>query len=116
MGLIGLIVLVALGGYSGLLMTNNPLYTRTDLGSIPLPRVLAAVEVTFSLIMALPVSLAGWAVLQWKSWAKTYALLVASLNMLLFPVGTLVGVYILWVLNDETTEYLFRHAESRRRH
>ena len=115
MGLIGLIVLISHGGYGGLLLTNNPLYRRTDLGSIPLPRVLAAVEVTFSLLMALPVTLAGWALLQWKPWAKTYALLVASLNMLLFPVGTLAGVYILWVLNDESTDYLFRHAEARRR-
>lgn len=115
MGLIGLIVLAAHGGYGGLLLLHAPVSRRNDLGSIPLTRVLAAVAVTFSLLMAAPVSVAGWGLLRWKPWAKTYAMLVGALNMLLFPVGTLAGVYVLWVLNDEATEFLFQHAEARRR-
>jgi len=33
-------------------------------------------------------------------------------NMLLFPIGTGVGVYALWVLTDETTEFLFNNAPA----
>ena len=108
MGLIGLLVLVVHGGYGGLLLMNAPLSRRNDLGAIPLSRVLAAVAVTFSLLMAVPVTVGGWALLQWKPWARTYAMLVGALNMLLFPVGTMAGVYVLWALNDEATEYVFQ--------
>jgi hypothetical protein len=114
MGSIALIVLFAHGGYKGLLLLNDPFSQRQDLASIPLSRLLATLAVTFSLAMAVPVAIAGRAILRLKPWARTYGLLVASVNMLLIPIGTAVGVYVLWVLNDEATEYLFHHTPARR--
>ena len=112
MGVLAIAVLILNGGFSGLMLTDDPFYKRKDLASIPLGRLLAVVYVIYSLIMAIPVSLLGRAILQWKPWAKTAGMLLASVNMLYFPIGTVAGIYALWVLNDEATEFLFDHAPA----
>src|SRR5258708_38504479 len=93
MGVIAVGVLIAFHGYEGLLMTDDPFYKRKDIGTIPLDRVLAAAYVTYSLVMATPLVLAGRGLLQWKPWARTGAMLTSALNMLLFPIGTAAGIY-----------------------
>jgi len=112
MGLVSLIALVASGGYSGMMLTDDPFYKRNDLASIPLPRLLAVVYVTFSILMAGPLAVAGWAILRWKQWGKSLGMVAASVNMLHFPIGTLVGAYTIWVLHDEATEFLFANAPA----
>jgi hypothetical protein len=112
MGVLAIAVLVLNGGFSGLMLTNDPFYKRKDIASIPLARLLAVVYVIYSLIMAIPLSFMGRAILQWKPWAKTAGMLLASVNMLYFPIGTAAGLYALWVLNDEATEFLFDQAPA----
>jgi len=112
MGVLAIAVLVFNGGFSGILLTNDPFYKRKDIASIPLTRVLAVIYVVYSLIMAVPITLLGRAILNWKPWAKTGGMLLASVNMLYFPIGTAVGLYAIWVLNDEATEFLFEHAPA----
>ena len=111
-GAIALIVLGVSGGFSGLLLTNDPFYKRTDLASIPLGRLLAAVYVIFSLALAGPLAIAGMGILRWKPWAKTMGMLLSAFTLLHFPAGTGVGIYALWVLTDETTEFLFAHPPA----
>lgn len=105
-------VLAGFGGFRGLLMTDDPFYQRNDLASIPLSRLLAAFLVCFSLLMAGPLVVAGQGILRWKPWARTLGMLASAVNMLHFPIGTGVGIYALWVLYDETTEFLFDNAPA----
>jgi hypothetical protein len=114
MGVLALIVLVASGGFSGLMLTDDPFYKRKDIASIPLARLLAVLYVVFSLVMAAPMAVAGRGIVAFKPWAKTMGMLVAAVNMLSFPIGTGLGVYVLWALNDETTEFLFANAPAGR--
>ncbi len=114
-GVLSIGVFVAAGGMDGLLLTDDPFYKRNDLASIPLERLLAAAYLIFALAMAIPMMVVGRAILAWQGWAKTVGTLISALLLLLFPVGTAVGVYGLWVLTDEATEFLFENAHARRR-
>ena len=41
---------------------------------------------------------AGWGLITRKSWGRTFAIIVAVLSLLKFPVGTALGIYTLWVM------------------
>jgi len=112
MGVTALIALVAAGGMDGVLMTDDPFYKRKDIASIPLERLLLALGIVYSLVMAVPLAVAGRGIIKWRPWAKTLGMLLSAVNMLFFPIGTGVGVYALWVLTDETTEFLFNNAPA----
>ena len=112
MGVVALLVLVAGGGFSGILLTNDPFYKRNDIASIPLGRLLAVAYIVFSLVMAAPLAITGRAVMAFQPWAKTVGMLLSAANMLSFPIGTAIGVYALWVLNDEATEFLFENSRT----
>jgi hypothetical protein len=112
MGAAALIILISAGGLDGVMLTNDPFYKRNDIGSIPLDRLLAAIAIVYSLVMAAPLAIAGRGILRWQPWAKTLGMLLAAVNMLFFPIGTGVGLYALWVLTDESTEFLFDNAPA----
>lgn len=112
MGVTAVIVLVSFGGMSGLLLLDDPFYKRSDLASIPVSRLLTAAGVIFSIVIAAPLSIAGSGILRWRPWARILGMLLSAVNMLLFPIGTAVGLYAIWVLSDETTEFLFEHAPA----
>ena len=41
------------------------------------------------------------------SWARWVSLVLAVLDLLLIPVGTLFGIYAIWVLMQDETEAMF---------
>lgn len=49
----------------------------------------------------------GVGLLSCKSWARILTLVMASLGLLNIPIGTLKGVYIIWVLVQQETVSLF---------
>ena len=49
----------------------------------------------------------GIGLLSCKSWARILTLVMASLGLLNIPIGTLKGVYIIWVLVQQETISLF---------
>ena len=80
MGLTAVISLIVAGGLDGVMMTNDPFYKRKDIGSIPLDRLLGAIAIVYSLIMAVPIALAGRGILAWKPWARTLGMLMSAIN------------------------------------
>lgn len=60
------------------------------------------------LLFGVPILLAGWGLLTRKSWARVLAMVLAILGLFLFPIGTIVGIYILWVLTSEPAGAYFR--------
>lgn len=99
-------VLVAFGGMRGLLAFDAEARTN-DLTTIPFERLVAAVYVGFSLLLAGPLVVVGRGILRWQSWAHTGGILAGAATILLFPVGTAVGVHALWVMLLPETEPLF---------
>jgi hypothetical protein len=53
--------------------------------------------------------IAGIALLNYKGWARIITIIVSALGCLNIPIGTLVGVYTIWVLMQDDTVKLFDH-------
>ena len=51
---------------------------------------------------------AGLGLLQYKSWARILAIILAIVNLFLFPIGTALGIYTLVIMFNEETKALFR--------
>jgi hypothetical protein len=51
--------------------------------------------------------LAGYGLLQYKNWARILAIILAIINLPLFPIGTALGIYTLIIMFNEETKALF---------
>ncbi len=109
-----LAVLAIFGGPAGLLAFDSEA-KHNDITTIPVERLLAAVYIAFSLFMTVPLILVGRAILHWQTWAHTAAILTASAAILLFPLGSAVGVYGVWVMFQPETEPLFLNPPETRK-
>jgi hypothetical protein len=58
-------------------------------------------------VLAIPGIAAGYGLLAHKGWGRYLAIVVAILGLINFPIGTLVGVYALWVLMQEQATAYF---------
>ena len=52
----------------------------------------------------------GIALLSYRSWARVLVIIVSALGCLNIPIGTLVGVYTIWVLMQDETVKLFNQG------
>ncbi len=52
---------------------------------------------------------AGIAVLSYKGWGRIITIIVSALGCFNIPIGTLVGVYTIWVLMQDDTVKLFNN-------
>lgn len=50
---------------------------------------------------------AGYGMLNYKNWARILAIVLAILNLILFPIGTVIGIYTIWVGFKDETKALF---------
>ena len=56
--------------------------------------------------LAIPGLVSGYGLLQHKPWGRVLALVVGVLNLVNFPVGTVIGIYTFWVLLQKSaTDY-----------
>jgi len=61
----------------------------------------------FIAALAVPSLACGWALLNYKPWARTLGIILSVLQIANFPLGTMLGGYGLWVLlNDESKRVL----------
>ena len=68
--------------------------------------------VVFLVAVSLPGLIAGVGLLRFRPWARILAIVVAALNLIHIPVGTIVGIYGLWVLFSKDTERLFSESPA----
>jgi hypothetical protein len=59
------------------------------------------------LLAAAPAIVCGWGLLTFRPWARILGIVLAAIALLVFPYGTLFGVYALWVLFSKRTETVF---------
>ena len=69
--------------------------------------LMALVAAGFALVLSVPGIVAGWGLLKRKNWARILAIVVAAFNLFEFPIGTIVAVYVLWVLLQRSAESYF---------
>ena len=78
--------------------------------ALPIIGLSGAALVAFLVIWSLPGIIIGFGLLKRRSWARIGGIVVAIIALLNIPIGTIFGVYSLWVLFNKDTEKLFAPA------
>jgi hypothetical protein len=98
-GLCGFLFFVGIG-----LATADP----TAMGILG---IVGAVSVLFFGVMALPGMLAGYGLLRRQRWGQILGIVVGFLSLVNFPLGTVIGIYTLFVLLQQAaTDYFAPQA------
>jgi hypothetical protein len=111
-GLLGFMMI-----FAGQLLQRLPLIAPVP-PDFPVPMAhfagwVAGVIGLFVIAMGGGVAAAGVGLLQYKSWGRVLAIIMAILMLFKFPIGTAVGIYALWVLfSHEGQEYYRARAAS----
>lgn len=63
-----------------------------------------AIAFVICLFIALPSLIAGWGLLNNRSWAMVLALIVGCLQLFAFPIGTAIGIYTIWVYAEDNKQ------------
>ena len=58
-------------------------------------------------LFSLPGIFAGLGLLKYESWARILALILGFINLINIPLGTILGVYTIWVLTNKEVRELF---------
>lgn len=93
----GLIIFILIG--SGLI--------SGDQTAISVLLIVSAFIGGFLTLVSLPGIIAGFGLLAYRPWARVLALVLGILNLPGFPLGTVLGVYTLYVLLDDETAQRF---------
>jgi len=78
-----------------------------DRDAIAITGLVGTVLAGFLGILSLPYLIAGAGLLRFKPWARMLNLILAALDLLNAPIGTLLGAYTFWVLLQDDTDKLF---------
>jgi hypothetical protein len=81
--------------------------------ALPILGLTGAAISSFLLVLSLPGVVIGIGLLRLRSWARVAGIVISLLNLFNFPLGTLLGVYGLWVLFSKETERVFGAQELR---
>jgi tRNA A-37 threonylcarbamoyl transferase component Bud32 len=69
----------------------------------------------FFVLVSAPEIIAGIGLLKRRGWARILALILAVLDLMNIPIGTAIGIYVIWVLLNDETAQLFAQASGGRK-
>ena len=101
-GLCGLLFFVSIGAIGA---------ANDDLVAFGVLSTIGMVALLFFGVLALPGILAGYGLLKRKQWGQILALIVGILGVFNVPIGTLIGIYTLFVLLQNAAEPYFASQE-----
>ena len=74
---------------------------------IPFPGVFVGIWMSVVLLLTVPYMIAGVGLWRLRPWSRTLSTIVLTLGMLSFPLGTLLGVYGIWLLSSSEADAVF---------
>lgn len=78
-----------------------------DQTAIRVLTVIAVIVAGIMVVISIPGLIAGIGLLRHQAWARVLAIIIAVVSLFNFPIGTIIGIYALWVLtNEETSQIL----------
>jgi hypothetical protein len=75
--------------------------------AIPILGIAGTALAMFLGLFALPSLVTGYGLLYYKPWARIVGIILSAISLINIPIGTIIGVYGLWVLLNKETERLF---------
>lgn len=100
----GLFLLLGLG-VAVLMFTIG--FSVDDQDAFPVLFTVGVALACFFGALSIPGLISGFGLLARQGWARVLALVVAFLGLLNFPLGTLIGLYALWVLLQGEANFYF---------
>lgn len=98
-------------GLSGFLFFAGIGLATADPTAMGILGIVGAVSVLFFGVMALPGMLAGYGLLRRQRWGQILGIVVGFLSLVNFPLGTVIGIYTLFVLLQQAaTDYFAPQA------
>jgi len=101
--MIGIIIFAAVFG--GGLLSGEP-------ETLVITLVVGSVVGFFFIAESVLEIIGGLGLLKYKPWARILILVIACLDLLFIPIGTIIGIYEIWVLLNDKTIQLFKEASS----
>ena len=107
LGMMGsLVVALLFGGVAGIInmaIIDNP----NAFLAVPVVGLIGSILVVLIFSLSVPSIIAGIGLLRHRPWARILAIVLSVLNLIVVPIGTLLGMYGLWVLLSRNTAPLF---------
>lgn len=110
--LAGVILMAVFGGAAGIVGAAAD--SEEAAIALPIIGLTGTVLTVFLFAVSVPGLIAGWGLLSWKPWARILAIVLCAIQLVHIPLGTILGVYGLWVLLNSDTERLFSQSSVAR--
>jgi hypothetical protein len=75
--------------------------------ALPILGITGTALALFLLVVSLPGVIAGIGLLKYRPWARILTIVLSAINLIHFPLGTILGVYGLYVLLSDEGARLF---------
>ena len=98
-----ILTVVFMGGVGAMGMSGDPDAQR----AMPFVGLIGTSIVTLLVVTSLPSIFTGIGLLKFRPWARSVGTVVAIIEILSFPLGTILACYSLWVLMSAETDALF---------
>jgi hypothetical protein len=114
LGLVGgLVIVLIFGGAAGIIGSTAPADPDARL-AIPVIGLVGGIILLIILVVSVPGIIAGYGLLQRAEWARILTIILSVLHLLNIPLGTILGIYGLWVLLNQQTQPLFQQSQAPR--
>jgi predicted Ser/Thr protein kinase len=84
-----------------------------DPEAIRITSIVGSLIAIFLAVTSVPEIIGGIGLLKRRAWARILVIIIAILDLIQIPIGTVIGIYELWVLLSEETAKLFAGASAR---
>ncbi len=109
-GLCGaLLLMVVFGGTASLVAIEGDPDAAI---ALPILGLTGMALVIFAVLMSLPALIIGFGLYNVRPWARVAGIVLSIVSLIVFPFGTLLGVYGLWVLFSKEGERLFSGPQT----
>ena len=106
-GVIGTLVGLALGAVLGVIGAAGAASDPDAWMALPILGFTGAALGAFMLALSLPGIIAGVGLLKYQPWARILTIVLSALNLMNIPLGTILGIYGLWVMLSDEGSRLF---------
>lgn len=75
--------------------------------AVPILSIIGSVLILIALTLSIPGIIGGWGLIKGKGWARILMIVLSALHLVNIPIGTILGIYGMWVLLSKETDLLF---------
>lgn len=109
LGVLGIVAclatLILFRGFSGVLLIN----ARAGGSTTTTDGFLTMCAMGYLVVMAIPLIGIGYGLIHYQEWARELGLIVSIFTLIHVPLGTVIGIYTMWVVTSFETEPLFKN-------